>query len=114
HQHRDPRGPGQGQPGRDRRTRRRALAAAGDHRRTATAVSAETLIESDGVVKDYALGTRKVHALRGVSVRIRGGEFVAVMGPSGSRKATFMNPLRGPPPPTPRRHLLGGPHAPPP
>jgi putative ABC transport system ATP-binding protein len=52
---------------------------------------ASALIEADGVVKDYDLGSRKVHALRGVSVGIHGGEFVAVMGPSGSGKSTLMN-----------------------
>jgi putative ABC transport system ATP-binding protein len=42
---------------------------------------ARVLIETQDVVKDYRLGTRKVHALRGVSITIHAGEFVAVMGP---------------------------------
>jgi len=43
--------------------------------------------------KFYQLGETKVHALRGVSSEIRAGEFVAIMGASGSGKSTFMNIL---------------------
>jgi putative ABC transport system ATP-binding protein len=45
------------------------------------------------VHKFYDLGETKVHALRGVSVAIGRGEFVAIMGASGSGKSTFMNML---------------------
>jgi len=69
---------------------------------------ASALIEADGVVKDYELGSRKVHALRGVSVDIHGGEFVAVMGPSGSGKSTFMNLLGCLDTPTAGRYALDG------
>src|SRR5437867_1139496 len=54
---------------------------------------ASPLIKTEGLVKDYRLGTHVVHALRAVSVEIEVGEFVAVMGPSGSGKSTFMNLL---------------------
>ena len=69
---------------------------------------APALIEADGIVKDYTLGTRKVHALRGVSVLISSGEFVAVMGPSGSGKSTFMNLLGCLDTPTAGRYWLDG------
>lgn len=41
--------------------------------------------------KTYNLGEVQVHALRGVSLNIAAGEFVAIMGASGSGKSTFMN-----------------------
>src|SRR5262244_4518185 len=51
------------------------------------------LVETQGMVKDYRVGTYVVHALRGLQIEIGVGEFVAVMGPSGSGKSTFMNLL---------------------
>ena len=69
---------------------------------------AEALIEAGGIVKDYHLGSRKVHALRGVSVSIPAGEFVAVMGPSGSGKSTFMNLLGCLDTPSAGRYVLDG------
>ncbi|HEY7041357.1 MAG TPA: ABC transporter ATP-binding protein [Methylomirabilota bacterium] len=54
---------------------------------------AEALIRTEDLVKDYHLGSRRIHALRGVSVSVQPAEFVAVMGPSGSGKSTFMNLL---------------------
>src|SRR3984893_2711159 len=66
------------------------------------------LIQIDDVHKYYDLGETKVHALRGVNLRIERGEFVAIMGASGSGKSTFMNILGCLDKPTSGRYLLEG------
>ena len=52
---------------------------------------ARAVIQLDGVHKTYTMGDVEVHALRGVSFTIAEGEFVAIMGASGSGKSTTMN-----------------------
>ena len=51
------------------------------------------LIKIDHLVKTYKMGDVEVHALRGISLNVSRGEFVAIMGASGSGKSTFMNIL---------------------
>jgi len=53
--------------------------------------AARPVIQLEGIHKTYTMGDIEVHALRGVSLTIREGEFVAIMGASGSGKSTTMN-----------------------
>src|SRR5258706_6658233 len=50
-----------------------------------------TVISVRNLVKTYVVGEVEVKALRGVSLDVQGGEFLAVTGTSGSGKSTFMH-----------------------
>ncbi len=66
------------------------------------------LIEGCTISKVYSLGDVEVRALDGVSTIIEKGEFVAIMGQSGSGKSTFMNVLGCLDTPTSGQYLLDG------
>jgi len=75
---------------------------------TEAAATSAPVIRVENVHKTYDLGEIQVHALRGVSLAIFPGEFVAIMGASGSGKSTFMNLAGCLDRPTRGRYLLEG------
>ena len=67
------------------------------------------VLETLDVWKQYgAAGHAQVQALRGVSMRVEPGEFLAIMGPSGCGKSSLLHLLGGIDPPSSGRVLLDG------
>src|SRR5438876_541381 len=68
----------------------------------------KTLLETAGLRKIYAAGKIQIEALRGVDLRIREGELVAIMGPSGCGKSTLMHVLGAMTKPTSGKVFIDG------
>ena len=66
------------------------------------------IIEVKGLKKDFHVGEVTVHALRGINLEINQGDFVAIMGTSGSGKSTMLNILGCLDKPTAGNYILDG------
>ncbi len=68
----------------------------------------KTILQTENLTKTYKIGKVETHALRGVSLDIKAGEFVAVMGQSGCGKSTLLHLLGGLLSPTSGKIIIDG------
>src|SRR5687768_8733548 len=67
-----------------------------------------TILKTENLTKSYKIGKIEVPALKGVSIDVDEGEFVAIMGPSGCGKSTLLHLLGGLLSPTSGKILIDG------
>lgn len=68
----------------------------------------KTIIKVEDLRKDFPMGDFTVHALRGVNLEIKEGEFIGIMGASGSGKSTMLNILGCLDKPSSGKYILDG------
>jgi ABC-type lipoprotein export system ATPase subunit len=62
---------------------------------SSTSVSAASAIQAENLCRHYRMGDTSIRAVDGVSIRISSGEFVALLGSSGSGKSSVLNLIAG-------------------
>jgi putative ABC transport system ATP-binding protein len=67
-----------------------------------------TIVQVDSVEKVFRRGSEEIHVLKDLSLKVPGGEFLALMGPSGSGKSTLLNLIGGLDRPTRGTVSIGG------
>ncbi len=87
---------------------RRAVAAGPRASASKPSGDRKILVEGKGLTKEYVVGGKPVHALKGVDVAIGEGEFVSIVGTSGSGKSTLMHLIGGLDRPTAGELSVGG------
>ena len=84
------------------------VATSAEARPNASGPNSGDVIVTDNLWKTYEMGDQQVNALRGVNLRIKHNEYVAIMGPSGSGKSTLMNLIGCLDSPTKGKYWLNG------